>query len=61
MSKNGQPPATSEFSRFDRVITILERARANVACSINSQMGIADWLVGREIVEEEQQGQEHPE
>ena len=36
-----------------QVVTILERARANVVRSINSQMVIAYWLMGREIVEEE--------
>ena len=40
----------------DRVATILEQARANVVRSVNSEMVIAYWLVGREIVEEEQQG-----
>jgi len=37
------------------VATILEHARANVVRSVNSEMVIAYWLVGREIVEEKQQ------
>ncbi len=44
-------------SLFDRVVSILEKARATVVRSVNSQMVIAYWLIGREIVEEEQKGQ----
>jgi predicted nuclease of restriction endonuclease-like (RecB) superfamily len=39
-----------------RIRTILESARAAVARSVNTTQVIANWLVGREIVEEEQQG-----
>ena len=46
---------------FDRVVTILEQARTNVVRTVNSQMVIAYWLIGREIVEEEQQGQDRTE
>lgn len=46
---------------FDRVVTILEQARANVVRTVNSQMVVAYWLTGREIVEEEQQGKERAE
>lgn len=42
---------------FERVVSILEQARSNVARTVNSQMVIAYWLIGREIVEEEQQGE----
>ena len=41
---------------FDRVREILESARANVACTVNSTQVVANWLIGREIVEEQQQG-----
>jgi len=41
---------------FERVVSILEQARSNVARTVNSQMVIAYWLIGSEIVEEEQQG-----
>ncbi len=41
---------------FDRVAAILEQARTNVVRSVNNQMVIAYWLIGREIVEEEQHG-----
>lgn len=42
-------PQTGEL--FDRVASILDQARANVVRSVNNQMVIACWLIGREIVE----------
>lgn len=41
---------------FDRVASILEQARKNVARSVNSNMVLAYWLIGREIVQEVQKG-----
>ncbi len=41
---------------FDRVAAILEEARTNVARTVNTRMVIAYWLIGREIVQEEQGG-----
>ncbi|NOY79783.1 MAG: DUF1016 domain-containing protein [Kiritimatiellaeota bacterium] len=52
-----RPPAPL----LDRVATILEQARTNVVRTVNSQMVIAYWLIGREIVEEEQQGRDRAE
>lgn len=46
---------------FDRVVFILEKARANVFRSINNNMVIAYWLIGREIVQEIQGGEERAE
>lgn len=46
---------------FNRVVAILERARANVVRTVNSQMTIAYWLIGREIVQELQSGEERAE
>ena len=43
---------------FDRVASILEQARGNVVRSVNSNMVLAYWLIGREIVEELQGGEE---
>ena len=40
---------------------ILEQARANVVRSVNSNMVLAYWLVGREIIEEAQAGEERAE
>jgi len=42
---------------FDRVARILEEARASVVRTVNTHMVVAYWLIGREIVQEEQGGQ----
>jgi hypothetical protein len=36
---------------MDRVVTILDQARNNVVRAVNSNMVIAYWLIGREIVQ----------
>jgi hypothetical protein len=41
---------------YDRVRQILESARSTVARSVNSTQVVSNWLIGREIVEEEQKG-----
>jgi len=41
---------------YGRIREILESVRAGVARSVNTSQVIANWLVGREIVEEEQKG-----
>ena len=46
---------------FDRIVSILEQARANVVRSVNTNMVLAYWLIGREIVEEVQAGKERAE
>jgi predicted nuclease of restriction endonuclease-like (RecB) superfamily len=43
---------------FDRVVSILEQARANAVRTVNHNMVIAYWLIGREIVQEIQSGEE---
>jgi hypothetical protein len=48
---------TESGSLLDRVVSILEQARAAAVRTINTQMTVAYWLVGREIVEEEQRGE----
>jgi hypothetical protein len=35
---------------FDRVAAILDEARGNVVRAVNTNMVIACWLIGREIV-----------
>jgi len=42
---------------MDRVVSILEQARTNTVRAVNSNMVIAYWLIGREIVEELQRGE----
>ena len=41
---------------YQRIRQILESARTNIARSVNTTQVVANWLVGREIVEEEQNG-----
>ena len=41
---------------FERVVSILEQARGNVVRAVNTQMVLAYWLIGREIVQELQGG-----
>jgi len=48
---------SQQYALFDRVVSILERARVAAVRTINTQMTVAYWLIGREIVEEEQRGQ----
>jgi predicted nuclease of restriction endonuclease-like (RecB) superfamily len=44
-------------SLYTRIRQILESARTRVARSVNTTQVVANWLIGREIVEEEQKGQ----
>jgi len=46
---------------FDRVVSILEQARGNVVRSVNMNMVLAYWLIGREIVQEIQGGKKRAE
>ena len=41
---------------FDRVRDIVDAARASVVRTVNTAQVVANWRVGREIVEEEQRG-----
>lgn len=50
-------PAKHPPRLFDRVATILDEARAGVVRTVNTRMVLAYWLIGREIVQEEQGGQ----
>ncbi len=54
-------PAPDNTALFGRVVDILEEARSHVARTVNSAMVAAYWLIGREIVEEEQKGQKRAE
>jgi hypothetical protein len=59
--KNEQLIKIDGHNLFDRVVSILEEARANVVRSVNRNMVIAYWLIGREIVEEIQSGEQRAE
>ncbi len=59
MSKLNQKIAAAKPDElFGRVASILDEARGNVARVVNTQMVTAYWLIGREIVEEWQGGEE---
>jgi hypothetical protein len=53
------PPTSGDL--FARVTSILEQARGNAVRSVNANMVLAYWLIGREIVEEIQGGEERVE
>ena len=50
------PRAAIDGALFDRIVGILEQARAGVVRAVNSHMVLAYWLIGREIVQEIQGG-----
>jgi predicted nuclease of restriction endonuclease-like (RecB) superfamily len=57
MSKpKNKVPAAKPDVLFERIVTILEQARGNVVRAVNTNMVLAYWLIGREIVEEVQRG-----
>ncbi len=64
VTRNQQKELTTTNTQselFERVASILEETRANAVRAINSQMVLAYWLIGREIVEEIQKGEERAE
>ena len=48
--------ALKRMPLYDRIRQILESARSSASRSVNTAQVVANWLIGREIVEEEQQG-----
>jgi len=56
MSKNSVPAIAEGSAIFARIRDILEQARNNVVRSVNTTQVISNWLIGREIVEEQQLG-----
>ncbi|MFA4874405.1 MAG: DUF1016 N-terminal domain-containing protein [bacterium] len=51
-----RPAIKNPSSIYDRIRSILESARSSAARSVNTAQVAANWLIGREIVEEEQKG-----
>ena len=51
-----EAPAKNISAIYQRIREILESARAGVARTVNTTQVVANWLIGREIVEEEQRG-----
>lgn len=48
--------AKTSTTIYNRILRILESARSHVSRSVNTTQVAANWLIGREIVEEEQKG-----
>lgn len=51
--------AKPKTTLYSRIREILEAARAGVARSVNTAQVVVNWLIGREIVEEEQKGRKY--
>ena len=49
-------PGKNKTELYQRIQQILESARVSAARSVNTTQVMANWLIGREIVEEEQRG-----
>lgn len=54
--KSVSEPVATVDGLFDRVVAILEQARSRVVRSVNSEMVLAYWHIGREIVQLVQAG-----
>ena len=52
MAKDNQQIQIGDSDPFQRVVSILEQARSNVVRSVNSNMVVAYWFIGCEIVQE---------
>lgn len=56
MTTQKRPSKPRKPELFQRIQTILESARQNIARTVNTTQVMANWLIGREIIEEEQNG-----
>lgn len=56
MARSLEKAVVTTSSLYARVRDILQSARAGVARTVNTTQVMANWLIGREIVEEEQRG-----
>ncbi|MFH1878933.1 MAG: DUF1016 N-terminal domain-containing protein, partial [Candidatus Omnitrophota bacterium] len=46
----------NKTNAYERIRAIIENARNNIARAVNTEMVLAYWHIGKEIVEEEQKG-----
>lgn len=51
-----KPESSGDRILFERIVSILDQMRGNVVRAVNTNMVLAYWLIGREIVEEFQRG-----
>lgn len=54
-----QPPHKDEF--YERICNILNAAQIGVVRTVNTAQVLSHWLIGQEIIEEEQQGHQRAE
>ncbi|MEI7903269.1 MAG: DUF1016 N-terminal domain-containing protein, partial [bacterium] len=54
----GKVPAAKPEELFGRIVSILDQARGSVVRAVNTNMVLAYWLIGREIVHDLQAGEE---
>lgn len=59
--KSKRRSAAVKTPLFGRIVSILEQARGNVVRAVNTNMVLAYWLIGREIVNNLQSGDERAE
>ena len=57
MTKEVAVSSVESSAIFERIQNILESARSNISRSVNTTQVVSNWLIGREIVEEQQQGE----
>ena len=55
-AKRSAPVSHGTDAVFAKIHQILDAARSGIARTVNSTQVIANWLVGREIVQAEQSG-----
>ena len=58
MNRDRNESKRNDSALFDRIVDILEQARSNVVRAVNSNTVVAYWLIGREIVQEIQEGEQ---
>lgn len=56
MAAKPKKPGLAAPHLFERIRDILDSARASVVRTVNTAQVVANWMIGREIVEEEQRG-----
>ena len=54
--KQTSMPGKKGMRLYERIRQIMELAQTSVARTVNTTQVVANWLIGREIVEEEQKG-----
>src|ERR1039457_2252351 len=57
MNRHVNVPKEKPGQLYNRIREILESARTGISRTVNTTQVVANWLIGREIVEEEQHGQ----